>query len=760
MGRNIGKKGAVFVTMVLLVGTGVFSFAGNARGGTGPLSELWGNEAQPHMEFTVNTDDLTYGIIEKGGEEYAVLSLPDQGFTTVEGEAQLPVMHYMFFIPEDAHPELSITSISWEETSLRELQLPSRIVPVQPSVSKDMNPDDVPFVINNTYYASTEFMQTEVARIVDTGEVRGHHFALVEISPIQYKPSSGELRILNQCTIKIDLPGADFTKTYERMQRYNSPAFQDIYDTLFSNYDSKDMPPATRDQEGYLIIVYDTFYDEMIPFINWKESMGYEVTVVNTSDIPGGATTTNIHNYIQDAYDTWPIPPSYVLLVGDTPQIPTYTGTTGWPGPAQAVDLYYVTVDGSDYFPDIHIGRFPASLEAHVTAMVDKTVYYEQGNFPSNDFIKKAVFMASNDNWQVSEGTHNYVINNYLLPNNYTCDKLYSHTYGATTQQVRNALNDGRSLAIYSGHGSNTYWADGPPFYQSDVQSLTNQNYYPFVCSHACLTGTFNYAECFGETWVRQANKAALAFWGASESTLWDEDDILEKKMFYSWWVDNIETIGGMTDMALYYLYQYYGGGGYTKYYFEAYNVLGDPSVKIWREEPITDVFMNYTLYSGWNLITLPFEQNLTASSLAALIPECDKVVWWDAQSNMYLTFLVGITPPGSPWDFNISDGVGYYLSVTNDTNFVINGTPLDSVNVTLYPGWNTIGWWKTRATTASVLASQITDCQMVVQWDAETGSFVTFLVGITPPNSPWDFTIEQGMGVFVKVSSGSIWTG
>ncbi len=35
--------------------------------------------------------------------------------------------------------------------------------------------------------------------------------------------------------------------------------------------------------------------------------------------------------------------------------------------------------------------------------------------------------------------------------------------------------------------------------------------------------------------------------------------------------------------MGLYYLYQHYGGGGMSKYYFEEYNVLGDSSVKIWR---------------------------------------------------------------------------------------------------------------------------------------------------------------------------------
>jgi len=63
-----------------------------------------------------------------------------------------------------------------------------------------------------------------------------------------------------------------------------------------------------------------------------------------------------------------------------------------------------------------------------------------------------------------------------------------TYTYSATTQQVKNQINAGTNFAIYSGHGAETEWADGPVFTQSDVASLTNTRY-PFVASFACLTG-------------------------------------------------------------------------------------------------------------------------------------------------------------------------------------------------------------------------------------------------------------------------------
>ena len=45
-------------------------------------------------------------------------------------------------------------------------------------------------------------------------------------------------------------------------------------------------------------------------------------------------------------------------------------------------------------------------------------------------------------NYQISEGTHNHVISNYLDPNGYITDKLYQVTYGATTQDVRDSYGN------------------------------------------------------------------------------------------------------------------------------------------------------------------------------------------------------------------------------------------------------------------------------------------------------------------------------
>ena len=543
-----------------------------------------GDEEIFSIELEIDIPTLKFSSENIDDKTFAALEIENEEFTIIEGQAKLPVLNYLVQIPQGANPSVSIISEDWEYTTLTELNLPDQVIPVQPSVVKTIDSmNQVEFTIDNLYYSTDKLMQTDKAKILETGILRGHRFALVQISPVQYNPVTGELNIMTSCELEIDLPNSDMEETYEKIERYSSPAYEDFFKGIFINCDDF----ITNSQKssfgtipsfasnGYLIIVYDDFYSQIQTFADWKESIYYEVTVTKTSEIPGGSSRENIQSYIQNAYDTWTTPPSYVLLVGDTGQIPAFNGQSS----NTATDLYYATVDGSDYFPDIFIGRFPASQVSHVTAMVDKTVGYESGDWANTDFVTKGAFMAGNDNYQISEGTHNFVIDNYFNPLGFTCDKLYEVTYGATTEDVRNSLNDGRGVAIYSGHGSSTSWADGPYFSQSDVNGLINQGMLSFVCSHACVTGQYSSGECFGETWIRAPNKAAIIFWGSSANTLWDEDDILEKETLAEY--DNFRPVAEMTDKGKIDLYAHYGGGGYTKYYFECYNIFGDPSVII-----------------------------------------------------------------------------------------------------------------------------------------------------------------------------------
>jgi len=120
---------------------------------------------------------------------------------------------------------------------------------------------------------------------------------------------------------------------------------------------------------GYLIITADAYAGALQPLIEWKRACGYDVRLRRTSET--GRTLTEIETYVRNAYETWSIPPVYLLLVGDVEEIPSGDML------GNVTDHVYACVDGDDFAGDVFVGRFSAKNEAEVAVQVAKTVGYE-----------------------------------------------------------------------------------------------------------------------------------------------------------------------------------------------------------------------------------------------------------------------------------------------------------------------------------------------------------------------------------------------
>ena len=543
------------------------------------------------------------------------LAIPECGITSVIGQPRLPVISKMVQIPYGAEIDVEVISSEFGESSLEELGIANRIIPVQPPIPKVEGAwKEAQFVIDQDYYKRDVFLPSEVVEKGEIGIIRGHRFVMVKIYPVSYNPKAGSLRLYSLVKVKVTLTGSDVPTTENMLFRYASPPFEELCREFFINYESyEDIVKGAPDLPiGYLIITHQDFYDNIAPVVDWKTKKGFHVTVAEVPDI--GSTTTEIKNYIQDAYDNWDIPPTYVLFLGDVGFIPTFTGSYS----SSATDLYYVKMD-SDYFADIMRGRLPARNSTDADRMVNKLLYYENPTSDDLEWMKKACFIASSDAGLMAERTHRYVIQNYCDPNGMICDTIWERT-GGSTSDITTSVNDGRTIVCYSGHGSTTGWGC-VPFNQNNVRSLSNVDEYPFVLSHACLTGKFNLTECYGETWAKVENKGGIAFWGASSGSYWDEDDILEKRMFQAAFVETCYSIVSMTDKALWHLYNYYSGGGLSKYYLDVYNVLGEPSVDLWTyvaELMIVDY--PASIFQGSNTVTITVEKSGSVPVYGALV--------------------------------------------------------------------------------------------------------------------------------------------
>ena len=159
---------------------------------------------------------------------------------------------------------------------------------------------------------------------------------------------------------------------------------------------------------------------------------------------------------------------------------------------------------------------------------------------------------------------------------------------------------------------------------------------------------------------------------------------------------------------------------------------------------------INVTLHleKPWNLITIPIENTWTAETLGQNISGCGVVTKWDATLQRYVDHIVEINTPGNP-NFDIEDGVAYFIGVYHDTDFLIQGDYIDTISVKLKPGLNMIGWANIGNTTAESFGENITKCTHDIKWNESKQHFVTHTVGYAANN----FNVAIGRGMFVIIT-------
>ena len=535
--------------------------------------------------------------------DFSRLFLEGYGHSAPLGAPDLPVFTTQVEIPTQSTAHISKVDVKTRTISLSDYALPTTILPMQMAASKS-GPTPPWLPVDEAIYQQNQIYPSDYVSLPDSFQMRNHHIMPIQIQPVRYQPGAGVLELVEEITLT--LTWENLIQPDLAVQPRGSVVFDDLVNEMVLNPSSAELDTKTLEGIGYLIITPLSLAPSLEDFVELKEAEGYEVTVATLETI--GSTITAIKTYIEYAYHNWTIPPTYLLLVGDTNYIPSWP-TSQTPACTttycfrKATDLYYATMT-ADYVPDLLVGRLPARDQAQLTSTLNKLTSYAALT-GSEDWIKKAAFAATADtslnssgtyNYQVAEGSHNYVITNHTLPREYSGifpstpspypggDKLYRITYSAQKTNLLTSINDERSLVIYSGHGSPTSWSDFT-FYREDISSLDADQVYPFVAGFACETNDIantSYPTVFGETWLVTPNKGAIAYLGSADYSYWGTDDILERSLFDKFYENTSFTppISNSVFAGLNAVQTLYPD--FTRYYWETYMLLGDPSQQIW----------------------------------------------------------------------------------------------------------------------------------------------------------------------------------
>jgi PKD repeat protein len=519
------------------------------------------------LEFDFSAYALKEVNTSKGLVNY--INVPNCSRTKIKGAPDLPKISQAMALNKMAGLELNIVESEYIEIDNIDL------APSKGILTRDKDPNSIPFEFGNVY-SQNEFYPSNIAEMSESYYIRNTAGQNVMVYPVQYNPVTKKVRVYSKIVVEfVEKAGVKRALNFNPNAQ-NDDVFENVLSNHFINYTtpSTKYTPVSEGNKNMLIVCYSSFTDEMAEFVSWKESIGYTVNMVDYSTI---GSSSALKTYVQNQYDNNGI--SYLLLVGDHGQVPSYNASAGYS------DNYYGYTSGSDHYLDIFVGRFSADNTTDLQTQIDRTIYYESQVSSSDSWFKNGVGIASNEGGSGGDDgeddeTHMDNIQTDLEGFGYSMDAVYQD--GGSASQLSSIINNGCGIINYVGHGSNTTWAS-MVYTQSNVNALTNENELPFVISVACVVGNFTSQTCFAETWLRATNNGnptgGIVFCGSTINQSWASPMCAQDEMNDLLVAGSYINYGGMFVNGMFQMIDEYGSDGENM--ADTWTVFGDPSLQM-----------------------------------------------------------------------------------------------------------------------------------------------------------------------------------
>ena len=438
------------------------------------------NSTMQSFDATFSFDAIQSTLISTEKGNFSQITIPNTYPTGADGTPELPAARQLIAVPQGATPRVVVRNYTETQYNLSDYGIET-LYPHQPSVKKDAKPEDIKFVYNASAYAQKGFDEREIATVQVLGTMRGVTIGALTVNPVVYDVSENTIIVRNNIELEIVFDNADVEATKSLYESTFSIYFQPVYKQLFNRDVYDDHPDLYQTPTYMLVIAPDAWASTLEPWLEWKLQKGFYMDVHYTSET--GTSYNNIKNFVQDKYNTGvqnDQAPTFLVLVGDTPQIPNTTGNSS----QKVTDLYYSSVDG-DYFPEMFCSRMCVSTTAELTNLINKILNYEKLECDPS-YLSDALLIAGADSyWNPIVGQPAI---NYAEAYHFTLDNGYTgvHKYLTSYNNCYSWMNTGISVANYTAHGGETGWSS-PSFSVSDANNLTNANKYFLAIGNCCL---------------------------------------------------------------------------------------------------------------------------------------------------------------------------------------------------------------------------------------------------------------------------------
>ena len=419
-------------------------------------------------------------------------------------------------------------------------------------------------------------------------------------------------------------------------------AYRAMANTAYRTVQAIEMDTASNLQNSgngadYILLTHHDFAGAAEALRAYRASQGLRTVQVDVQDVYDefgyGITGAGaIHDFLAYTYAHWQAPaPSYVLLVGDGHYDPKdYTGNgrvsfippylvpvDPWLGET-AADNRYVTLAGADTLPDMMLGRLAVNSSAQASAIISKTLAYEQSPV-AGDWKKQVLAVADNADSGGNFAQMSDSLLNSSLPQPYQAQKVYYGVTHATVADARAAIlsgiNSGKLIVNFIGHADPLEWAAEGLFTTSDVAQLANGAKLPVMLAMTCLDGYYIYPfpsssgqDAMAEVVTRTDGRGAVASWSATGFGVIGGHDYLNRGFFETAFREAKPTLGEATAAGKLKLW----AAGVSRDLLDTYLLFGDPALRL-AVDPPTAQMVSFRALGARNVITLTWE---TASEI------------------------------------------------------------------------------------------------------------------------------------------------
>ncbi|MCD6111630.1 MAG: T9SS type A sorting domain-containing protein [Bacteroidales bacterium] len=540
----------------------LFLTVSSVKAETHKYSDSWDKQGFTIKKSNANKVEINYSVnefelskVKINGENMQNLELPGNFLPGQEGAPNLPGGGRYIAIPQGATVTYKIVDSRIEKYSNVNLAPAPHI----PFVVED---GDLTYKKDMSIYSKDAFYPEKPVILSEKTKIRGVDAVMLGVTPFQYNPVTKELLVYKDIKIEINFKGGNSHFGEDRLRsRSWDPILKDIFLNSSSLPKVEYKIPENTKTQGceYLIIIPDdplffAWADSLKVFRN-KQGISTEITTITQI---GGNDESLIEQYVNNAYNTWDIPPSAILLLADYGNSGNTITTYSLPHPYGGADHYisdniYADVNGN-HLPDIAFSRITARDITELEVMVGKILNYERNPPISIDFYKHPLVAGGwqterwfilcsevvqgfwenelykeperqysiyqgtpGSTWSTASNT-NTVVNYWSNLGYIPSTPAYLNNWSGSASGINTAINSGAFMVLHRDHGMYTGWGE-PNYTNSDLSGLDNENL-TFVISGNCQTGCFDYSgsngNCFVEAFHRQP-KRALGLIGATE---------------------------------------------------------------------------------------------------------------------------------------------------------------------------------------------------------------------------------------------------